>query len=890
MYDNLYSATYSGVAVYEFIHPKSSVMRRKKDGWVNATHILKVANFPKAKRTRILEKDVQTGIHEKVQGGYGKYQGTWVPLQRAKEIANLFGVLNELIPVFDYQSTGTQTPPPAPKHHHASNSNSAKKKLANNSNIVNKPKKPKTIPKNSTTGTNNKKRSLNNNSNNTAVSNKRILKAPKLNKKSSIQSESQKSFQNQPILNPNNINININNNSNNNTNNSNLIHDLDDDDLDDDLDDDDLNNNSNNNSMKRNSSLGLNITSNKNSIKLNESIYNRLHEPSTVEFMSENDIDKALEQSETYGNPSTKNIKISNISNVPISSSSNNSISHSNLKFQTSLTTPLSLSSNSNSKIISNQLDKSYAKELYNYFTELDYNSNCEMPDFIINLNSNFNINQPIDNLGNTTLHWACAMGAYEMCKLLVLKNCNIHLLNNQGEEPIFKTVNYENCFKKKKSFPKLLNLLIDSLLIVDLNGRTLLHHIAISSNNKDNLPASRYYTEILLRKIAETVKSNDKFNDYLNKQDINGNTAFHIFTFNNAKKCIEILLGYNAKIDIRNKMNDTVSDYLTDNFKNQHNNMGLIQFDALSSQIDQQPTFAYESFNLKPFIPNNSLNSYYYSFNNNLINNSNNSNISNNSDIPFKIDNDFNRNSITSSRIGSIKLKLDDQLFELSKSMDNEINQKNDDLKELNLIVEQMNNDINKTTNEFNQVLKNFGSDYNKVETNFNELFNEYNEKCNTLKKLIDRSQAMDLAKIVKTNEDEFLYNKNCTLETNLSKFTLLKLIDLSKLQILRKQTVNNLINILSKSNEFEEPEIINNYRRLVAKLSNMPINEVDSSLNNIEECLKKDNEISTLTTENASELIPTSISMKSVINPTINIITTNETTNNQEHKETAV
>ncbi|ODQ47226.1 hypothetical protein PICMEDRAFT_30738, partial [Pichia membranifaciens NRRL Y-2026] len=102
MHENLYSATYSGVAVYEFIHPKSSVMRRKKDGWVNATHILKVANFPKAKRTRILEKDVQTGVHEKVQGGYGKYQGTWVPLKRAVEIAQQFGVLNDLNPVFDY--------------------------------------------------------------------------------------------------------------------------------------------------------------------------------------------------------------------------------------------------------------------------------------------------------------------------------------------------------------------------------------------------------------------------------------------------------------------------------------------------------------------------------------------------------------------------------------------------------------------------------------------------------------------------------------------------------------------------------------------------------------------------------------------------------------------
>lgn len=51
-------------------------MRRQSDNWVNATHILKAAGFDKPARTRILERDVQKGNHEKVQGGYGKFQGT----------------------------------------------------------------------------------------------------------------------------------------------------------------------------------------------------------------------------------------------------------------------------------------------------------------------------------------------------------------------------------------------------------------------------------------------------------------------------------------------------------------------------------------------------------------------------------------------------------------------------------------------------------------------------------------------------------------------------------------------------------------------------------------------------------------------------------------------
>lgn len=52
-------------------------MRRRNDSYVNATQILKVAGVDKGRRTKILEKEILPGKHEIVQGGYGKYQGTW---------------------------------------------------------------------------------------------------------------------------------------------------------------------------------------------------------------------------------------------------------------------------------------------------------------------------------------------------------------------------------------------------------------------------------------------------------------------------------------------------------------------------------------------------------------------------------------------------------------------------------------------------------------------------------------------------------------------------------------------------------------------------------------------------------------------------------------------
>ncbi|KAK2786123.1 hypothetical protein FQN53_006884 [Emmonsiellopsis sp. PD_33] len=119
--NKIYSATYSSVPVYEFKVGADNVMRRRSDDWINATHILKVAGLDKPARTRILEREVQKGVHEKVQGGYGKYQGTWVPLPDGRDLAERNGILEKLRPIFDFVP-GDRSPPPAPKHTTAASS------------------------------------------------------------------------------------------------------------------------------------------------------------------------------------------------------------------------------------------------------------------------------------------------------------------------------------------------------------------------------------------------------------------------------------------------------------------------------------------------------------------------------------------------------------------------------------------------------------------------------------------------------------------------------------------------------------------------------------------------------------------------------------------------
>lgn len=79
-----------------------AVMRRRSDSWLNATQILKVAGIDKGKRTKVLEKEILLGEHEKVQGGYGKYQGTWINYHRGVDFCRQYGVADLLRPLLEY--------------------------------------------------------------------------------------------------------------------------------------------------------------------------------------------------------------------------------------------------------------------------------------------------------------------------------------------------------------------------------------------------------------------------------------------------------------------------------------------------------------------------------------------------------------------------------------------------------------------------------------------------------------------------------------------------------------------------------------------------------------------------------------------------------------------
>jgi transcription factor MBP1 len=543
MNTQIYSATYSNVPVFEFVTSEGPIMRRKLDSWINATHILKIAKFPKAKRTRILEKDVQTGIHEKVQGGYGKYQGTYVPLDLGADIAKNFGVFDELRPIFEftYIEGQTDTPPPAPKHNHASALNIAKRqantavparKTKSISSLPNEPPKKRGRPKrvtlagateptlkHSDTTPIDHGPSIGTFNNSGSFSNP--AQPPSLTRQDTEQDAIQVMTSNMNLKN-------------------------------DDLElvgsDDDAG-----------------------QVNIKEELIDS----------QENDL---MGSKELFGTPRESFEKIiHNHHNLnPLNSSNGHASQHDPYSLSQYHQPSLNLSNGE-------QVYVDYFSTLLTYFLDDNKIRSNIIPDSILNPpqpKSKININQSIDNDGNTIFHWACSMANVPMIEFLLNTfEISPDVRNTTGETALMFLVKFSNSYQIK-NVPIILQLLLESILSVDNSGKTVLHHIAaVECDKKNKERFARYYMETLFEKLLEALGNDEDdavetdrtdsdeihpsrkelITKFTNHQDSDGNTAFHIAAYNLNKSCIKVFISYHKYIDfgLRNLVSYTVEDYL---------------------------------------------------------------------------------------------------------------------------------------------------------------------------------------------------------------------------------------------------------------------------------------------------------------------------------------
>lgn len=173
---------------------------------------------------------------------------------------------------------------------------------------------------------------------------------------------------------------------------------------------------------------------------------------------------------------------------------------------------------------------------------------------------ANFQVDRSIDDSGNTALHWACAMGDLDIVHDLLRRGANVKALSIHEETPLVRAVLFTNNYEKR-TFPALLDLLLDTVSFRDWFGATLFHHIAETTRSKGKWKSSKYYCEVLLDKLCKTF-SQDEIDLLLSCQDDNGDTAALVASRNGAFRLVNMLLNHCPRAgDLMNKKGETANN-----------------------------------------------------------------------------------------------------------------------------------------------------------------------------------------------------------------------------------------------------------------------------------------------------------------------------------------
>jgi regulatory protein SWI6 len=429
-----------------------AVMKRRSDSWLNATQILKVAGVDKGKRTKVLEKEILTGEHEKVQGGYGKYQGTWINYARGRQFCREYGVEDLLRPLLEYDTgvDGNGGPGPGidtPTKEHAMAAN-RKRMYSSMDGRGNVPNANGTFFSNISSTASNAIAAMN--------------KVARLNSPAPRPGSAQRRpghGSGRPSLAPMNSQDSF-----------------------------------------RGSQQSLH---------------------SERSFGADGQMDGPYgSQGAGFGSqpmgppdsqePPRKRMRASNQheppfaltrgnSDVSMRSGSPTEAADSFMYQQVSQVTNEDDELRMALPALPQPADK-LSEEKQNIL--LDLFADLSRTDFndhpaIVHL-SGSDLDLPLDQSANTAIHWAATLARVPLMRLLMAKGANIYRGNAAGQTPLMSAVQVNNCLDHS-CFPEVLEILAPLIEIRDLQGRTILHHIAVSCGIKGRGASSKYYLEALL-------------------------------------------------------------------------------------------------------------------------------------------------------------------------------------------------------------------------------------------------------------------------------------------------------------------------------------------------------------------------------------------------------
>ncbi|KAI7937589.1 hypothetical protein MJO29_014904 [Puccinia striiformis f. sp. tritici] len=518
----IYKATYSGVPVLEMPCEGIAVMRRRSDSWLNATQILKVAGFDKPQRTRVLEREIQKGTHEKIQGGYGKYQGTWVPLDRGIDLAKQYGVDHLLAALFNFEPSSNESPPLAPKHITALSTRVKVSKISPAAAARAARAVVPSLPSTSGLGG----RNTNNSWSNFESDLEHNLPPPAASRESNGNWATQSKLARSSNLVRARANIN----------NSHP---------------DDLPVPAPEQLRAATSASGQGANAANNTSLPPSELSSSSRTPSPVE-----DLPHIVN---TASSQLTRNKGKSR--DLPLDEGSGRGMKR---KHDNCLVEDTSYSDTADDQYIngnpSNAASAKYARMILDYFVS----ESSQIPTFLNDPPPDFDPNVVIDDDGHTALHWACAMGRIKIIKLLLACGADIFRANNAGQTALMRAVMFTNNHDLR-TFPELFESFSGSVINIDRNDRTVFHYVIDIALTKGKVPAARYYLETILSRLSEYPK---ELVDILNFQDEDGETALTLAARCRSKKLVKILLDHGANPKTANRDGKSAEDYILEDDK----------------------------------------------------------------------------------------------------------------------------------------------------------------------------------------------------------------------------------------------------------------------------------------------------------------------------------
>lgn len=200
----------------------------------------------------------------------------------------------------------------------------------------------------------------------------------------------------------------------------------------------------------------------------------------------------------------------------------------------------------------------------------------------------NFQANRPIDEQGNTALHWACAMGDLDIIRDLIGRGADIHCLSSKDETPLVRAVLFTNNYDRR-TMVDLTDILKQTISFRDWFGATVFNHLAQATRSKGKWKSSGYYARVLIEKLREMYPPNE-VDLVLSSQDSNGETAAIIAAKHGCLQLATTLISHCPESgDIPNKDMHTANEILMHITRQMNKGKNTDMVDDQDDEVDRE-------------------------------------------------------------------------------------------------------------------------------------------------------------------------------------------------------------------------------------------------------------------------------------------------------------